>query len=267
MNAGRAVFGRLAALEAPILALVVVAAIAVERLLPVALVVAALFWPVRWLANRRLSVRTAADWPIGVLIALLPVTLWATALPAVTRVQVFRLLVGIALCYALVNWASTLARLRLAMNGLLAAGLGLALLAPFMGGLPATSKLSFIPALAARLPQLPAETVNANVVACALAPVWPLVLALALQGHLHWAERLLAGVATLLIGGVTVLTQSRGSMMALAAAGLLVIALRWRRGWLALPAVALAGGLARGRSAAARSAGHVADPWRPGAAH
>jgi len=43
----------------------VAAGIASDRLLIPALVVTVLFWPIRWLAYRRLSVRTAGDWPVG----------------------------------------------------------------------------------------------------------------------------------------------------------------------------------------------------------
>ena len=75
----------LTTLELPILALLTIGALGVERLLPVALLGAAFFWPVRWLAHGRLTVRTPGDWPVGLLVMMVPVTLWATALPEVTR--------------------------------------------------------------------------------------------------------------------------------------------------------------------------------------
>ena len=255
----RPLFQRLAAIEAPILALVVASALASERLLPVALILAALFWPVRWLANRRLSVRTAADWPIGVLIALVPVTLWATALPAVTRVQVFRLLVGIALCYALVNWASTPARLRLAMNGLLLAGLGLALAGPLIGGLPPARMPGFIAALASRLPGAVNVAVNPNVLAGALAVLVPLPLGLLLYawGSLGRFERPLAAAAALALLGMAAPTGSRGAWLGIAAALGVLFALRWRWGWVGLPLAALAGGLAAWQIGLAGIAGKV----------
>ena len=52
---------RLASFELWVVALALAASIASERLLIPALVVAALFWPIRWLAYRRLGVRTAGD--------------------------------------------------------------------------------------------------------------------------------------------------------------------------------------------------------------
>jgi hypothetical protein len=44
--------------------------------------------------------------------------------------QAYRLLAGVALYYAIVNWATSIARLRLLATGLVAAGLLLALSAP-----------------------------------------------------------------------------------------------------------------------------------------
>ena len=75
------------------------------RALPIALGMVAFFWFVRWLATGRLSVRTPGDWPVALLALLVPVMLWATALPEITRPPVYRLLTGILLYYAVVNWA------------------------------------------------------------------------------------------------------------------------------------------------------------------
>jgi hypothetical protein len=79
---------RLASFELWAVALAVAASIASKRLLLPALVVTAHFWPIRWLAYRRLSVRTAGDWAASGLLLMIPVTLWATALPESTRTGV-----------------------------------------------------------------------------------------------------------------------------------------------------------------------------------
>jgi hypothetical protein len=167
---------RLAAFELPIVTLLVVAAVAVERLLPVALIMAAGFWLVRWLAYGRPTVRTPGDWPVGLLTIMIPVTLWATALPEITRTEVLRLLTGLAIFYAVANWTGSIARLLLAAAGLAAAGLALAALAPLLGGLPAASGL--IPAGLSRVFQRLSSAVNPNVIAGALALLAPLAAAL-----------------------------------------------------------------------------------------
>ena len=239
----RPLSARLAAIELPVLALLVIGTIAVERLLPAALSVAAFFWLVRWLAYGRPTVRTPGDWPIGLLLLMVPVTFWATALPDVTRTEVLRLLMGLALYYAVANWTAAIARLLLVAAGLAAAGLALAALAPFLGGLPAASTL--IPAGLVRVFQRLSSAVNPNVIAGALAVLAPLAGALCLFPlPRRWlGVRMLGLVAALAMVGVAALTASRGAWMGLAAAGLVLIVLRWRRGWLALPLGALMGGL------------------------
>ena len=148
----RTAAARLAAIELWPVALLVVAGIVSARALLAGVILSAAFWLVRWLATGRPTVRTPGDWAIALLLLMIPVTLWATALPEVTRPQVLRLLTGVALYYAAANWGSSIRRLHGLAIGLVAAGLTLAVLTPFLGGLPATGKLSFIPTLAARLP-------------------------------------------------------------------------------------------------------------------
>lgn len=71
-----------------------------DRFLLSALFLLVLYWPVRWLAHGRPSVRTPMDWPILFLVVVrAPITLWATALPEVTRSQVMRLLADIGLFF------------------------------------------------------------------------------------------------------------------------------------------------------------------------
>lgn len=53
--------------------------------------------PSHFLALRRFTIRTAGDWSIGLLLLLLPVALWATALPEVPQPPVHRLLMGVLL--------------------------------------------------------------------------------------------------------------------------------------------------------------------------
>ena len=230
---------RLAALEIWPVALGVAAGIVSTRALPVTLVAAAILWPLRWLAHGRLTVRTPADWPIGLLLLTLPVTLWATALPDVTWPQILRLATGIALYYAIVNWTTTAGRLRLLGWGLAAAGLLLAASAPVSVQWIAAGKLTFIPeALYRRLPTLLSDPIHPNVMAGALVILLPIPLAALLFGwrELRWYERVLAVMAGIAMLAVLVLTKSRGGLMGLAAALVALAILRWRRGWLIAPA-------------------------------
>ena len=235
---------RLTGLELWVVALAVVASAASERLLIPALVVAALFWPIRWLAYRRLSVRTAGDWAAGGLLLLIPVTLWATALLEITRTGVLQLLTGLALYYAAANWAGERSRLGWLRAGLVVAGLGLALIAPFSTSLLA-GKFSFLQQGLAHLPRLLSETVNPNVMAGILIILIPLAIAALL---FSWRqsrpiELALMAVAAITSLAVLPLTESRGALISVAAALLVLVALRWRWGWLALPLSVLGGGV------------------------
>jgi putative inorganic carbon (hco3(-)) transporter len=237
----------LAALEIWLVGVMVAASVVSARVLPYAVAVAAIYWLIRWLATGRLSVRTPGDWVTGLLLLLLPVTLWTTALPEVTRLQVYRLLTGVALYYAVVNWAGTASRLRLAMLGAGAVGLLLAFSAPFSVQWMIEEKLTFMPeVIYRRLPLLLADPIHPNVMAGALVVLLPCALAPLLFGwqQLRWFERTLVGLAAAAMLGVLILTKSRGGLMALGAMLVVLIVLRWRWGWLAVPLAVLAAGLA-----------------------
>ena len=213
--------------------------------------VAAAFWPLRWLANGRLSVRTPADWGIAVLLLMIPVTLWATALPDTTLVQVYRLLTGIALYYVIANWAATPVRMVWIVAGLILAGLAFAGLAPFSVVWP-TGKLPFIPAaLFERFSVLLADSVHPNVLAGNLVILMPFALSALLfglpQGFWRvksWLGQVFGGLAFSAMLVVLILTQSRGAWLGFGMSVMLLAVLRWRRGWILVLLGAVAGGVA-----------------------
>ena len=102
---------RVTSLEIWIVGAAVLASMVMPSLLPWAVVAAMLFWPVRWIANGRLSKRTPVDLGIGFLLLMIPVALWATALPEKTIPQVYRLVLGVLFFYSIVNWTQTSSRL------------------------------------------------------------------------------------------------------------------------------------------------------------
>ena len=247
----RALIIRLLDFEIWFAAAAVGASLLAPRLLPVAVVVPLLFWPLRRWAAGRWSARTPADWAVGLLVLLLPVTLWATALPEITRPQVQRLLSGILLFYALVNWAATAARLRWLVGAFFLAGIALAGLATISVEW-ATLKLPFIPAgLYSRFAVLVSDAIHPNVLAGSLVLLFPLPAAYWLfyglgarrsaaapgqpAPRLVALERVLAAAALISLAGLLFLTQSRGAWLAAGLAGMLLIALRWRWGWLVFP--------------------------------
>ncbi|MBA3942961.1 MAG: O-antigen ligase family protein [Herpetosiphonaceae bacterium] len=230
------------ATELWVVAGLVALSVASVRVLPWAVLLTAGFWLVRWAAQRSLSIRTPADWPIFALVLLCPITVSITAVPGITREQVFRLLLGIGLYYAVVNWTTTAARLRRLVMSVLAASSGLAMAVPWIVAGPDAGKLPFIPrSLYTVVKPLVSHTINANVMAGALVLFLPLAVALLWFGYseLRSLERLLTASTVLLVGGMLLLTQSRGAFIGVGVALAGLVALRHQRGWLWLVGGAL----------------------------
>lgn len=225
-----------ASLEIWFVSLAVGASMVSTLLLLPSVAIICLFWIIRWIAFGTLSKRTPADWAILGLILTIPVTLWATVSTDSTITQVLRLLSGIGLYYAIVNWTRTKRELTLL-------GLGSALLGIFLSavGLLAvewtTGKLPFISSSVYQmLPKLNVDPIHRNVMAGVLVIIMPFSLASVVFSwrSLNKLQQILYGLSTLIMLVMVVLTQSRGGVIALTCATLLMISLRWKRGWLLL---------------------------------
>lgn len=236
---------RLVRVEVWLVGACVAVSVVLPQTLPFALALVALYWSLRWLADGRFSVRTPMDWAIGVLVLMALISMWITALPATTHPQVYRLLLGIGLFYSLVNWTNSDDRLRLLVVATAVIGLCFALGA-FISVRWFTNKLPFVSeALYARTVLLVSDSIHPNVMAGALVVLLPISLAQLLFNwqHLSVVLRLLFGSATGCMMGTLLLTQSRGGLLALIAVGVVLVLLRWRRGWL-MVGMALLGALA-----------------------
>jgi putative inorganic carbon (HCO3(-)) transporter len=217
------------------------------RFLSVAVGVAAAYWPIRWVGTARLSRRTPVDWAVFLLILMIPVTLWATALPEVTTPQILRLLTGIALYYTIVNWSFTESRLRLLVAGFILVGLGLALAAPFSVQWFTTEKLAFIPtSIYDHFNILVSDTIHPNLLGGFLAIFLPVGLALLVFNWRGFSKLFIGGILIILsiMIGFLILTKSRGGWLAFGAVLVLLSILRWRRGWLALAATGVGSAVA-----------------------
>jgi putative inorganic carbon (hco3(-)) transporter len=220
--------------------------LALPRLLATALGLAILFWLARWIAWGRFTVPTPGDLPLAGLILVMPVTLWVTALPDVTRGQVLLLVAGIVFYYAIANWVRTVRRERAFVLFLVGLGLVAAIVAPVAVAWVTAIKLTIIPeAIYKRLPLLASLPVHPNVLAGALVLVLPVPLALVMfDGPAMPRRQRLASIAAVIgMAGIILLTKSRGALLAAAVAGAVLCLLRWRRGWIAIVAGALLAGL------------------------
>lgn len=174
------------------------------------------------------------DWAMISLVLMLPVTLWATALPDTTYPQVCRLLLGIFLFYSLINWANSQRRVHLVGLGLF--GLAFALGCFAFISVPWRNRQFFdIPsAIYEPFQVLVSDWVHPNVMALALVVLFPVLLSIFLfvGGKLKRWQMFANGLIVVFTAIMIVLTQARGSLVTLFALILILVALRWRRGWL-----------------------------------
>ena len=214
----------------------VIVSILYPRLLPAAVITAAFFWPQRKLSSGRWSVRTPCDYPIVLLLLMAAISGWITPLPQISYPQIYRLLSGIGLFYAMVNSCQTPQSLQLLLRIFSLGGLVLALLAPLSVDWP-LGKLPLMPAEPyQRFSVLVADSVHPNVLAGTLVLLLPVTLAGLLFGwrELKAYERVLGLLSAAGMSGVVLLSLSRGAWVACGLALLTLVILRWRWGWVAI---------------------------------
>jgi putative inorganic carbon (hco3(-)) transporter len=227
------VAGQLVQYEIWPVSLMIAASFVWPSLLPAAVVTAAVFWFLRWISTGRLSKRTPADAGVILLLVMVLVTLWATALPAKTIPQIYRLLTGVALFYAIVNWCNTPKRLHLLLLGTTLVELLLAIFAVVSVQWPVGKLAFFSGQLYQMFSLLVSDAVHPNVLAGSLIILLPIPLAelVFAWGKMDTAAKIIYIEAVLLGLGMLALTQSRGAWIALGAVVLTFILLGWRRGW------------------------------------
>lgn len=204
------------------------------QLLPVIALAALLFWMLRLVANGYLTLRTPADWGIILLCLAMLVSVYTSPILDKTITQVWRVISGIALFYAIVNWGVTRSRIRLMFTGFIAAGLGLALIAPVSVSW-VFDKVTFIPeSLYKNFTLLVSDSANPSVMAGSLVLLLPFPLSMLV---FRWRkisnyERILSAAAFTLMMVIIILTRARGTWVA-AAAGLFTIMILFdRRFWI-----------------------------------
>jgi len=143
-SSARIYLKKLTSTEIWIISILALASMVKPQLLPAVVISAAFFWLVRKVAYGYFSVRTPCDLNIILLVVMLPVAVWVTVLPEITTIQVLRVLVGIAMFYAIANWCSSYSRLRLTLMGVMVVGLTLAFFA-FISVEWSSYKIPFFP--------------------------------------------------------------------------------------------------------------------------
>lgn len=237
-----------------------------------ALLILLLPWLARWRAMGRPTVRTPMDIPILCMLLMLPVSLWASALPEVSLSKLLGIILGLAFFYGVVNSVKSAKEVWGWAALLVAFGVGISCLS-LVGTDWIAHKVLPLGPIYKRLPRLirnvassPSGGFHPNEVGGALALVLPLSLATCLTvwgsnpavaleaapavkrgGWKVWASTLLSRktlslLATLslaLTAGVFILTQSRSAYIGVAT-GLIVLAISLNQWfWLSVPLLAV----------------------------
>lgn len=209
-------------------------------------------WLARWAARGAVTRRTPLDGFILIMMLMVPVAMWASPLPEQSTPAACRVLLGIALYFAVVNTVSSELALRRTLSLALAGGALIALV-----GLVTTDwtedKIPFLEPIYPYLPNLShllgplaseqdstPGAFHPNFVGATLAVLLPLTPTLFVATRRR-AERAAVAVGGLVMLFVLVLTQSRlGIASLLAAGGVSILRLepRLRRPVLALAATA-----------------------------
>lgn len=175
------------------------------------------------------------------------VTWWATAVPELTRSAATALIAQSIAYWTAVLWVRNTTRATWAVGALLAAGAALALLSPFWSA-PGGAKLFAVPAVLSDLGRraaLPVSlSINQNILAGVLVPLWPLALATAVTatGRRRLPVRLAALGVAFLIGLALLFLQSRGALLAAALSAVALACLRYRRLWWGMALLPVVGG-------------------------
>jgi putative inorganic carbon (hco3(-)) transporter len=203
--------------------------------------------PLTWLARRigrgRVVRRTPLDWAILLMLVMVLVSLYATFDVTLSLPKIAGMVLGVAIFYAVVEYADSPRRLWVAVGAFLFAGLGLAVVG--LIGVNWSSKLPLLAPLTDRLPRLIRGLPGAqagfspNETAGALEWFVPLAWALTvwmirrpiegLQKAYKWAG-LAPGLVAIVTTITMILTQSRGGLIGLMVGLLLLLFMAGRAG-------------------------------------
>lgn len=199
----------------------------------VALLAIVLTWLCRCCTMGRPTIATPVDAPILLLVCMAGIGFYSAPDPSSSLAALWRIVLGVAIFYGLVNGLQSNARLRRLPAGLILGSLLLTLLALVGTGWDAV-RLFRLPQVYERLPRLLRDLQDQNpfhprVMGMALATLLPMPAALFLfSSHMH--DQLWAGISTLAMGLTILLTQSVQAVFGVACA-LLFLGICWKR-WL-----------------------------------
>jgi putative inorganic carbon (HCO3(-)) transporter len=223
-------------LLAPLAALVLLFSTRVPVLTSVGLIVLVGVWLVRWRVQGKPFHPTPLNLALLLFLTVIPLAVWASAVPDLTTEALAYLLAGVVLFSAVIHWTRTPGRAWWVWGGLVTVGLALTVLAPLAMIIP-LSKVFALPSLYTRWAGRFPETINANVMAGAMVILWPVALSgiqFQASSFRHYASRftgyvlrIIAILSALLLLATLIITQSRGAYLGAAVSLSAWFSLRW----------------------------------------
>jgi len=189
----------------------------------------------RWVAEGRLTIRTYLDLPLLGLLAMIPVSLYASADFSLSLPILHKMIAEVAIFYGVVNSVCSLKQVRRLAALILGISAGLSLLCLLGTNWPA-SKIFSLPQVYEHLPRVIIPQLNVagfsrNIAGGVLAMLLPITLSFLLFGSKRILKPIL-GMSVAIMAFTLLLTQSRGAWIGLAIS-LLVMGI-WRNRWLLL---------------------------------
>ena len=224
---------RIAGFEIWVVGLLLTLSIANTAIQPVCILVAIGFWIVRWFAFGCLSLRTPVDWSVLGLVLLLPISLYIATTQQVAVQQVYRVLCGVLIFYAIVNWAKTREKFTKGLMVLALVGVTLSVYAFLTVEWRFAGLFGWLENIRSFTAPYLNDRVNPNVMAGNLVILMPVMAALAISSYAQ-SSRLavvIAIISFVTMASVLLLTFSRSAWLALIVSMVALVLLRWRWGW------------------------------------
>ena len=209
----------------------------------IALILVAVSWLARVVVGRRTLRHSPSDWPLLVLLLATLVSLYPSVDLSLSHPKFYGLILGYYVFSAIVEHSRLGFRVALLTAIMVGGGVGIAALG-LVGADWFGRKLPIIGTVYDRLPHLITSVSTSfgttesgfhpNEVAGTLALIFPVALGVALLGGRRF--RWLTTASAVAMALVLLLTLSRSAILGATVAGVLLVVLRWRRFWVAIPA-------------------------------
>jgi putative inorganic carbon (hco3(-)) transporter len=246
------IFRHLADKELWIIGPFVLAGVISSSFLVLSVLLLAVFWIFRWIERGKGTVRIPLNFPLAILVVIVPINYWISPMPEKSFPQLMRLLLGIGFFYSVINWITSdetsanmfvRGRLETFIRVVVFGLIGLCFYSLFSVEW-VVDKFRFVPdSIYYYMRLIVDDSIHPNVLAGIFVILLPIPIALIMfaGNELNKWEKVIGGLAIFLGLGLLVLTQSRGGIIAFGISMAVLVSTRWRSGRILVVLGSLAG--------------------------